>query len=279
MNKDCRKKILVNDFEVATEAALREAAARCNARVFSKVGLDEVLDLTCGLTKEEYWYARWAHFDFVVASADTTPVFAVEFDGPSHSSNAAVKERDQKKNAICEKLGMPLFRIDSAYLKWLSRFSLIGWITETWFQYEAWCQAQESGDILVGEPFLYFLSPGADPFISSRAFIERSYQQQRCLTPFPEELFAVDTQGYANGLAIVNITAHLTILGSARCRFFMVPPIPSIGQYEVVGELAMVDAAEKLKRYQEGVYQPAAQDDVRWWRDRFARWNAQREHS
>src|SRR5437016_1348551 len=129
MSMDYRKKILVNDFEVGTEDALRKAVTQWNARVFSKVGLDEVLNFEHGLTKDEYWYARRAHFDFVVARADTTPVFAVEFDGPAHSSDTTVRERDQKKNAICEKLGMPLFRIDGAYLKQLNRTSLIGWIT------------------------------------------------------------------------------------------------------------------------------------------------------
>ena len=50
------KRVLVNKYEEETDAALKEAAARSNALVFSKVGIKDILDIDKGralLTKEE----------------------------------------------------------------------------------------------------------------------------------------------------------------------------------------------------------------------------------
>jgi hypothetical protein len=269
------KKMLVNKYEEATEAALQEAAANCGAKVYAKVSLKDVLVIDRGsLTDQECRYAFWAHFDFVVARKDSMPAFAVEFDGSSHDSDPVVRERDHKKNTICEKLGLPLFRIDSTYLRRVGRFSIIGWLAEVWFLYEDWCRAQENGSIPNDEPFLYFLAIGYDPFLPSRIFIQTSYKQKRILHPVPKELSAIDDQGYATALALVKVTDDLTILGHARCRFFMVPSIPSIGPHSLVQELAVVDAAEKLQRYLEGKYQPSTQEEAHIWRDQFMRWGA-----
>jgi hypothetical protein len=80
-----------------------------------------------------------------------------------------------------------------------------------------------------------------------RAFLVHEYEQGHCLTPFPEELEAVDPNGYTTVLALVKVTDTLTIIGNAHCCAFMLPSIPSVGPYELALELAVVDAAEKLK--------------------------------
>src|SRR5260370_33235699 len=130
------KKVLVNTYEEETDVALREAVERWNAKVFSKVGIKDILDIDKGkalLTKEEYSYAFKAHFDFVVTRADSSAVFSVEYDGSMHASDPTTIERDKKKNAICQKLGLPLFRVDFAYLKQVGNFSIVGWLAELWF--------------------------------------------------------------------------------------------------------------------------------------------------
>jgi hypothetical protein len=165
------KKVLVNKYEEDTDIALREAAGRCNARVFSKVGIKDAVDINKGknlLTKEEYNYAFKAHFDFLITWADSSPVFAVEYDGSAHYSDPATIERDKKKNEICQKLGMPLFRIDSQYLKRVGNFSIIGWLTELWFIYEGWVEAQEKRLVPLDEPFLYFLVLVLQPHVRKR---------------------------------------------------------------------------------------------------------------
>lgn len=271
------KKVLVNKYEEETDAALKEAAARSNALVFSKVGIKDILDIDKGralLTKEEYNYAFKAHFDFVVTRADTSPVFAVEYDGSMHYDDPATIERDKKKNAICQKLGMPLLRIDSQYLRRIGNFSLIGWLTELWFIYEGWVEAQEKGLVPYDEPFLYFLVLGYDPFAASRIFIQRVSEEKRVLDPAPKVATAISNQGYTRAIACVRVTEEITVLGHARCLFFMTCSIPSVGAHSLAEELAIVDAAEKLKRYWRGDYQPVNNEEMQGWRDRFYQWGS-----
>jgi Protein of unknown function (DUF2726) len=271
------KRVLVNKYEEETDAGLKEAAARSNALVFSKVGIKDILDIDKGralLTKEEYSYAFKAHFDFVVTRADTSPVFVVEYDGSMHYADPATIERDKKKNAICQKLGMPLLRIDSQYLRRIGNFSLIGWLTELWFIYEEWVEAQEKGLVPYDEPFLYFLVLGYDPFAASRIFIQRLFEEKRILDPAPTVATAIDDQGYARAIAWVRVTEELTVLGHARCLFFMTRLIPSVGAHSLAEELAIVDAAEKLKRYCRGDYQPVNNEEMHEWHDRFYQWGS-----
>jgi Protein of unknown function (DUF2726) len=271
------KKILVNKYEAETDAALREAADKWSAKVFSKVGLKDTLNIDEGkifLTKEEYNYAFKAHFDFVVTRANSSPVFAVEYDGSMHYDDPATIERDKKKNDICQKLGMPLFRIDFQYLKRVRNFSLIGWLTELWFIYESWVEAQERGIVPHDEPFLYFSVVGYDLSAPSRVFIQKIYNEKRIQDYFPKIATAIDDLGYARAIASVKITEDLTVLGHARCLFFMTHPIPSIDPHSLSEELAIVDAAEKLKSYLKGEYQPLKDKEVREWHDRFYKWGS-----
>ena len=50
-----------------------------------------------GIEREHYDYALRAHFDFVVSDSNHGPLFAVEFDGPSHDDEEQ-KARDAKKD-------------------------------------------------------------------------------------------------------------------------------------------------------------------------------------
>ena len=155
---DRRRQILASKYEVATDKALREAASRCGVQVHIKVRIADSLDIaSSGLTKEEFSYALKAHFDFVVAREDSTAAFAVEFDGPQHDTDPDVVRRDALKNSICDKLAMPLLRIDADFLHPIgrSRFSILGWAAEVWFLYEGFCEAQASGQVPYDEIFNY----------------------------------------------------------------------------------------------------------------------------
>lgn len=264
------KKILVNTYEAETDSELNKAAERWGARVFSKPDLKEVIDIDKGrklLTREECNYAFMANFDFIVARSDSTPIFAVEYDGSWHYSDPVTIERDRKKNAICEKFGFPLFRIDSNYLKRIGKFSVIGWLTELWFIYEMWCEAQQEGRIPQDEPFMFFSIVGYDPFIASRAFIQKLYEKSCILTPVPGIEMAVDKRGYATAMAWVKVADNVIIPGHAKCLFFRVP---SIDPSELAEELAVVDARENLEKYFRGKYRPLTEKDFRVWQNRFA---------
>src|SRR4051812_45517758 len=116
---DRRKPMLVNLGEVETDAALRDAVDELGARVFAKPRLADVLNIDrSGISDEEYTYALKAHLDFVIASeTDGTPHFAIEFDGPYHATSAVARRRDAMKDAICDRLGLPLLRIDADFLR------------------------------------------------------------------------------------------------------------------------------------------------------------------
>jgi Protein of unknown function (DUF2726) len=152
---DRRKPLLVNEWEVRTDAALAESADRCGVRVFTKVRVADVLDLDrSGLTREQFSYGLRAHFDFVIAdSRETKGAFAVEFDEPHHLTDEVTKRRDRLKGEICDRFDFPVIRIGSAYLERERRFTLIGYLVEVWHLERAFGEAQDSGQIPWDEPF------------------------------------------------------------------------------------------------------------------------------
>lgn len=87
MERDRRKKLL-NGHESTSRELLGEAAKKNGAEVFSKPRVADVLDINAsGFDNELYRYALQAHFDFVVADAETKGLFAVEYDGPGHGKD------------------------------------------------------------------------------------------------------------------------------------------------------------------------------------------------
>lgn len=144
---DRRRSLLVNIGEAETDAVLRETADKLGSRVFVKPRLADVVDIDrSGLSNEEYAYALKAHLDFVLAGAPNGQAFfAVEFDEPYHDTDPAARRRDAMKNAICERLGLPLLRIDADYLRRIQDFRLLAWLVELWFLDDAFSAAQARG--------------------------------------------------------------------------------------------------------------------------------------
>ena len=78
-------KKVINFQEAATRRILLKTATRYGAEVFAKMRVADVLGIEgSGLDAALYSYALRAHFDFVVVDEKFLPLFAVEFDGPSH---------------------------------------------------------------------------------------------------------------------------------------------------------------------------------------------------
>ena len=77
------------------------------ASVYPKLGVADVLPIErSGLSDEQFQYALRSHFDFVVTTADGSPFFVVEFDGPIHGSTRLAR-RDALKNGLCEPFNLP----------------------------------------------------------------------------------------------------------------------------------------------------------------------------
>ncbi|MBD2539578.1 DUF2726 domain-containing protein [Coleofasciculus sp. FACHB-SPT36] len=302
---DRRKRALLNPKEEATFKALQESAERCGVRIHTKMRIADVLDIEkSGLSNDEYSYALKAHFDFVVEQKDKSVAFAVEFDGSQHDSDPEAISRDAKKNSICEKLGMPLLRIDAEYLRKVGQFSIVGWLMEVWFLDQEFVKAQERGGIPDNYDFHYSLVMGCgyregDKFVeldfnNSEATIEvlkkyGKFGEDKIVTTRPydpflpsrallhkyskgiEVLRAIDPKNRDVSVAVVKLADSGIVLGIGKCRSFRFPPV---GSRELSEELSMVDAAGKLRKYNRGECKLDTAEDVDSWRDRILQWKA-----
>jgi hypothetical protein len=70
------------------------------------------------------------------------PEFAVEFDVEAHEHDR-VRRRDALKDSICERLGLPLLRIDRFGLRPTIRRTVIWYLVESW---ALWCGFSEAQD-------------------------------------------------------------------------------------------------------------------------------------
>ena len=94
-----------------------------------------------------------SHFDFVIADATTTPLFAVEFDGPSRRSGVQTA-RDNKKDELCRRFNLPILRINSRYLTPSYRGrDLLSWFAECFFIQRDFIEAESNGLIPPEEGF------------------------------------------------------------------------------------------------------------------------------
>ena len=278
---DRRKKILVNNYERATDAALNRIVTAHNAVVYPKVGTKDALQIDgSGITREEYTYALKSHFDFVVADESSQTLFAVEFDEPYHRMNPSAIRRDKLKNAICQKLGLPLLRIDKHYLKRVGSFaSVLDWVIEIWFMEQEWNKKQAAGeiewdqefnpsgvyewgyvqdgqfipvnlsDISVDEIVELFrekavISRPFDPFIRYRAYIIDLSKKGFC--GWQQDVSAFDQDfRYGAALAFVSLPNGRYINGHASCGL-------SFFTSDAVNrplDFATVELAQKLTQY------------------------------
>lgn len=142
-------KKLMNAAEAKAEVLLEGAAARHGVRVYSKQRLADVCAIEgSGISDAEYTYALKAHLDFVIATPDRQPLFAVEIDGPGHDPR-----NDTTKNRLCERFRLPLARIRERHLHASSRgLDMLTWLSELFFTYRAMEEAQLAGDFPEDEP-------------------------------------------------------------------------------------------------------------------------------
>jgi hypothetical protein len=184
------------------------------------------------------------------------------------------------KDVICERLCLPLLRVDAGYLQAVGRFILVGWLVELWFLYEEFCAMQGRGEIPYDEPFLYFsvfeptpdgrLGPSYGLSDHARYATWQARVQGICTQHVPEELSTrTEEDGYSVAHAILPLTAGGTLVGSARCRSFRFPPV---SPRELAGELAMVDLGDKLRRYRQGAFRPMDESELAQLREQTVGW-------
>ena len=104
-------------------------------------------------------YALMAHFDFVVADGTDKPLFAVEFDGPGHSTT-----HDARKDELCRTSDLGLFRVDlrTAQVE-TAKLTFLKYLMHLWFLGAKFEEMRENGEVPADEPFMIsaFLRPNA----------------------------------------------------------------------------------------------------------------------
>ncbi|MCE2697923.1 MAG: DUF2726 domain-containing protein [Nostocales cyanobacterium LE14-WE4] len=256
-----KKNLLVNQSEATTNEELKKAASKYEALVYLKVRIADIVEINQKILtdKDEYSYALKAHFDFVITTeSDLSPEFVIEFDGSSHNDPQAQK-RDRYKNSICQKYEISLFRIKSNFLKPIGDFpknnsrsifagkfdSLAGWIVETWFLQKAFYEAQDNGLIPEDEPFLWFSVIGHDPFVQSRIYLQKKYQEQLCTKFIPKIIKGHDDNEITWAtLAILQLHNGLYIYGESECtsiNFY------SSSAYDLCEELAILEIVQRFE--------------------------------
>jgi Protein of unknown function (DUF2726) len=227
-------KRLLNGPELHTHDRLARACAENSASVFSKIRLADVLPIEqSGITAPEYKFCLQAHFDFVVADSNQLPLFAVEFDGPTHRSPIQQK-RDATKERICEKFSLPLLRINARYLD--SRYrdmDLLTWFVQVWFAQQWFNSAQERGDLPGDESFSsWFITsiPGSTknfPLWLSAAVrnsIQKLWLEGKVLDMVPAQLIGRDNAGNYHAIAFIRLTETTGVVTrtAMRCQQFPV---------------------------------------------------------
>lgn len=109
-------KRIVNRQEEQTLRQIQEISRKYDYNVYIKIRLADVLPIEgSGIESDYYSFSLKSHFDFLVCDMRQDPLFAIEFDGPTHQEHRQTL-RDQKKDTLCERFNLPLLRIKNNHL-------------------------------------------------------------------------------------------------------------------------------------------------------------------
>jgi hypothetical protein len=255
--------LLVNENEIQTDKALREAAEALGYRVSPKVRMAAALAIDrSGVSDVELSYALRSHFDWVVSDWDTQlPEFAVEFDGESHQTDDA-RRRDGLKDSTCHRLDFPLLRIDRFAFRPVLRDTVLGYLVNSWVAYRGFYEAQESGHIPLDEIFTpWAVIDGIDEAGNvlwrdlagpARRLIARLHQAG-VLTEFTPwhamRSHTSDDPDYAEAYAWVETADGELVVGHVRIRSYS---FPAVLPFELADDLAHMDLGDRLARLREG---------------------------
>jgi hypothetical protein len=247
-----RRKKLVNTHEAATKRVLDVAAGRNNASVYAKVRIADVLDMErSGISNELYSFGLKGHFDFVIADDVDMPLFAVEYDGPTHLDDGTIR-RDLMKNELCERLGLPLARVrDEHVFKKARGVDYVTWLSEFYFAFQSLLRAQEEGAFPADEPadpMLFFSSPhlsGRFPlFVSApaRISLRELFTRKLISEAIPTVLRGGDSVGHTHVLLLLQLAdgSIVSTQGSIYLRWFGIAPGEAAEEVAIVNLEALV---------------------------------------
>lgn len=253
-------KRLLNRTEEETFRILQGVCSADGAQVHVKVGLKDVFDFPDSASisgLRNYWFK--AHFDFLITNAQYYPLFAVEFDGPTHD-NQEQKARDDQKNILCKLARLPLLRINSKYLTPLYRGTdLLAWFTESFFVKQSFDEAYEKGIIPVEEGFTpQFISSIGDrdwPLWLShdvREQLRKIQKSGKCLDWIPSFVVGRDQEQTCRAVAIIALTHETGVFAKTAMKAQQFP----IEEEDAVEELVVLEVFEALQAVLSGHEKP-----------------------
>jgi hypothetical protein len=269
---DRRQRVTANALEDYSHQQLKAWSKGDDYYVIPKMALNQALDIrSSGLTEHEYDFALKASFDFVVArSHDGQVLYAIEVDGYSHRS-AEARRRDQKKNSICKKLGMPLIRVGpksvelkleqfSSALIWLATLVPLADAIE-----EAYARGTIPHDEIVFPTDVIGLSTSGMtfPLDPTRPVIDRLWKlcKQGKILGFPTMMHAIDS-GYSAGGVVTFALAFVpegTLMALGGCLAGNALPIP---EHDVSDAIALAELERQLTEYDAGLRSPLPPEAV-----------------
>jgi len=255
------KKIL-NLHEEATLHRLQAACKPYWVEIHSKLRVADVLPIEgSGISDSLFTYALKAHFDFVVATVEHEPLFAVEYDGPPHAAEATAA-RDRIKNALCQRFGLPLLRIDSRYLPRRYRNqALLAWVVGVFLSKRNHQQAQADGLLPIEEsfyPFNIIGGPGDTdvfPFrlaLPSERVIRTLYKLGKCSPPYVARLIGKSPDGWYRAIAAVPVTHDVVAFADAKMLVQLFP----VRLDDLLDELLVCKVQRALLEVVKGRLQP-----------------------
>jgi len=262
------KKIL-NLSEQLTHARLSEVCESSGATVYSKVRLADILPIdNSGVSSIEYSFALRSHLDFVVANSETLPLFAVEFDGPTHTS-IKQKERDSIKDRLCKKFELPLLRITSDYLtKNYRNTDLLSWLVDVYFMQEDFDRQQQAGTIPFDEvfdPLAIIVSDGKEgkfPYWLSAPLqvqLRKLQQQEKCSDPVCYHILGLDQNDNLYGLGWIHVTETLVVSATMSLKgqnFFVI-------LMDLLDQLLVYELYEEVTKFLNGSIPGMSLDELK----------------
>lgn len=260
-------KRLFNLGEEATNAKLQALTRQWGAHVLAKIRVADVFEIEgSGISNSDYRFALQSHFDFVVSDKDFQPLFAVEFDGPSHGERVQAG-RDALKARLCDRFGLPLLRVNARYFELQENgLDLLSWCVHAWFSTKAVTDAYLAGDPRAADvsPLDLLFLPGYDQplplFLSAKARgeIRELAGKHPGLDWAPSCMVGEGSKGQLVALAWLRVSADNAIWAFTGMRWGQ---LFHVELDEVVEHLAVMDLRRKLELVLVGVEtaQPMAQ--------------------
>jgi hypothetical protein len=252
---------VLNASEQQVEGKLKDVADHYSARVYPKVRFADVATIEgSGLSASEYRFALQSHLDFVVTDDKRKPLFALEYDGEGHST-----ANDGLKNALCERFGLPLARVNHRHLNLYAReVDSVTWLLEVVFIARAMEEGQANGTFPQDEPIDPFniisweRNSRSFPLSFTRAISSRLLRlsdAKKLPAGFPSYV-AYGKRSSVNAMAVLRVAAGKFLAARESIYLAGFP----IGPGEIATELAMARLGLLLTAYLKGedVALPAA---------------------